>query len=132
MHSELIGRSARRAFTIAETLVALAVFSFAVLGVATALNTTIDAARTVQRESLIRAELQSRLAILSNRPAREFTFESPPTVEGVIFLESLVPEVVRKEDATLLPGFWKVSVTAKWLDRGETQEWEMSHLEYRP
>lgn len=119
-------------FTIAETLVALAVFSFAVLGIAYALDASIGAARTMQRESLIRGELQSRLAMLSNRPTREYSAESPANADAVIYEESMRPEVIRTEDATLLSGFWKLSVVAKWLDRGEAQEWELSHLEYRP
>jgi len=122
----------QRGFTIAETLVALAVFSFSVLGIGLALDATIGAARTMQRESLIRTELQSRLAVLSNRPPREFQAEAPANADAVTFSESIRPEVVRKDDATLLAGFWKVSVTAKWMDRGESQEWELSHLEYKP
>lgn len=122
----------RGGFTIAETLVALAVFSFSVLGVSMALDATITAARTMQRESLIRTEIQSRLAILSNRPAQEFQSESPPNAEGVVFEDSIRPETVRTEDATILAGFWKLAVKARWMDGGEAQEWELSHLEYRP
>jgi type II secretory pathway component PulJ len=121
-----------RGFTIAETLVALAVFSFSVLGIVLALDATIDAARTMQRESLIRGELQSRLAILSNRPAREFSAKADANADGVTYQETVIPEQIRQEDATVLTGFWKVSVTARWMDRGEPQEWELSHLEYRP
>jgi len=130
MHSK--SSSGRRGFTIAETLVALAVFIFAVLGVSLALDATITAARTMQRESLIRTELQSRLAVLSNRPAVEFSAEAPANADAVTFSESIRPEIIRTEDATLLPGFWKLSVVAKWMDGGEAQEWELSHLEYNP
>ena len=121
-----------RGFTIAETLVALAVFSFSVLGIVMALDATIGAARTMQRESLIRGELQSRLAILSNRPAREFSAKADVNADGVTYQEIVIPEQIQQENATVLAGFLKVSVTARWMDRGEPQEWELSHLEYRP
>lgn len=120
-----------RGFTLAETLIALGVFTFAVLGIVLSLDAVVDVARATQRESAIRAELQSRLAVLSNLPIREHRFESPPSVDGVIYIESVLPEVLRKSDATLVSGFYRFSVTAKWLDRGVPQEWELSHLEFR-
>lgn len=128
----LSSRQAARGFTLFETLVALGVFTFAVMGILTAMTSAVDASRSMQRESFIRESLQSRLAVLSNIPVQAFAKESDPDAQGVRYLESVSRKEMLKEDRTVLEGFWKVSVKAVWTEEGEPQEWELSHLEYRP
>ena len=55
--------SDRSGFTLFEVLIALAVFMMAVIGIATALNTAIQSALEVRQRSMLRAELESQLAI---------------------------------------------------------------------
>lgn len=116
----------RQAFTLLETLTALGVFCFAVLGLLFALHVTADAANNVQRESRIRGQLESRLAGLSLPPFKETSKESKE--DGVTYTEEIQREDVRGTNGSVLPGYWKIQVVAEWSEGNERQKWDASHL----
>lgn len=119
-----------RAFTLLETLTALGVFCFAVLGLLFALQVTADAANNVQREKRIRIQMENRLARLSIPPLREYTAQQPEA--GVTYTEAVERADVRTRDPAALHGYWKVRVSAEWHEGREPQTWDASHLVWSP
>jgi len=116
----------RRAFTLIEVLTAMGIFSFAVLGLLFALNVTVEASRDVQRQKVIRGEIESRLARMSLPPLKEFS--ASVEQDGILYREEIRPESVKTQDLSLLPGYWRVRVLAEWKAGGQPQRWDVSHL----
>lgn len=119
-----------RAFTLLETLTALGVFCFAVLGLLFALQVTADAANNVQREKRIRIQMENRLARLSIPPLREYSAQQPEA--GVTYTETVERADVRSQGPAALSGYWKVRVSAAWRDGKDPQTWDASHLVWSP
>lgn len=128
-HESSSGRI-RRAFTLIEVLTAMGIFSFAVLGLLYALNVTVEASRDVQRQKMIRGEIESRLARMSLPPLQEFSADAEQ--DGVRYSEEIRRESVKTEGLSLLPGYWRVRVLAEWKTSGQPQQWDVSHLIWNP
>ncbi len=120
----------RQAFTLIEVLTAMGIFSFAVLGLLFALNVTADASGEVQRQKMIRGEIENRLARLSLPPLKEFS--ASVEADGIRYVEEIRPESVKTRDLTMLPGYWRVRVLAEWKAGGQLQKWDASHLIWSP
>jgi type II secretory pathway component PulJ len=123
-------RDRRGAFTLLEVLTAMGIFSFAVLGLLHALNVAVDASRDVQRQKMIREQMENRLARLSLPPFKPHSAKADEN--GVQYIEEIRPEQVKTRDLGLQNGYWRVTVDAEWKERGEPQRWEASHLIWSP
>lgn len=122
----------QRAFTLLEVLLAMGIFGISVLGMMTALNDTLNAARDARTGQRVRGELENRLAALEDVELREMDrvteLKSPVmTVKETIRRE---PVITRGRDQ--LGGFWRVSVTAEWMAGGEPNREEAWILRYKP
>ncbi len=123
-------RSRRFAFTLVEVLAAMGIFCVAVLGLLYALNVTVDASRQTQRQKMIRAQLESRLARLSLPPLKEFTAEAEEN--GIRYAEEIRREPQKNRTLGVLDGYWRVRVLAQWQEGGQPQQWDVSHLIWKP
>lgn len=109
---------------------ALGIFALAVVGLLAALDTALDSAREIRNESRIRAELNSRLAMLETEPPQELSRVVESTNSNVKFTESMTPEVVIGSEKQQLAGFWRVRIVAEWPYKNQTQKQEASFLRY--
>jgi len=117
-------------FTLIEVLTAMGMFCFAVLGLLYALNVTLEASRDVDRQKVVRGELENRLARLSLPPLKEFS--ATIDEDGVQYIEEIRRETVKTEDLNLHPGYWRIQVLAAWKVGTEPQQWDVSHLIWSP
>jgi type II secretion system protein I len=122
-------RRTRQAFTLLEVLIAVGIFAFAALGLLLALERSMDGARTMQRDSLVRNGLQNRLASLSVGSLRPISQDE--TENGVAYHMEVQREEVTNDQKTILRGFWRIKVRAEWTGGGSPQSWEVSHLVFR-
>ena len=122
--------SATAAFTLFEALVALAVFSFAVLGFLAAYDAALDAAREVRRESIVRQILEDRIAWLEKAELFETENRMDGPLPGMKILEAITPETMVDEEQNILGGFWRMSVTVEWQRDGQAETVEASFLRY--
>jgi len=113
-----------------EVLTAMGMFCFAVLGLLYALNVTLEASRDVDRQKVVRGELENRLARLSLPPLKEFS--ATIDEDGVQYIEEIRRETVKTEDLNLHPGYWRIQVLAAWKVGTEPQQWDVSHLIWSP
>jgi prepilin-type N-terminal cleavage/methylation domain-containing protein len=122
-------RTTHGGFTLFEVLIAVGIFAFAAMGLMMALDASLDGARSTQREADVRNGLENRLARYSSGPLR--AGEDDEEENGVQYHAEIGREEVTKSDRTILRGFWRVRVTAKWSDSRGPQQWTLSHLLYR-
>lgn len=117
-------------FALLETVFAWAILCMAITGLVIILNTSLETANTLNQERDIRHELESRLARLRVDLRREFREQS--THRGVIYVEEIFPEDIATSDHTVLEGYKRIKVTAKWQDRHGSQQREASFLVFTP
>jgi prepilin-type N-terminal cleavage/methylation domain-containing protein len=112
----------KKAFTLLEVLLALAVFSFAVMGIALALDKTMDLALVSRRQTRIRHELESRLAELRGKPVFLGKATLDPDSDGTQYdTETSQPELV-DGNGNKLSNIYLLSVHASWKQGGTTME----------
>jgi prepilin-type N-terminal cleavage/methylation domain-containing protein len=120
----------RRAMTLFEVLIALTIFSFAVIGCLVAYNSTLSAAREVRYDAEVRRILEDRVAELEGMELQEYEKEIDSGLPGLKIRESIRPEEIIDAERNVLSGFWKVEVTAQWERDGVPQEIQSSFLRY--
>ena len=113
---------AQQAFTLVETLIALGIVAFAVIGLLTALNSAVDAARFLRREATVRQQLENRVARLLLDQRKNMREEIPADANGVAFLEEIKPEEVTAADRGIINGFQRIRVVARWKGSGGAAE----------
>jgi Tfp pilus assembly protein PilV len=109
-------------FMLFEVMVAVTVFAVAALGLANALNNTIDAALAWQREGEIRLGLQSKLAELKAKPLQVAKVTDPADAMGVVYESEVQQMQVRNEKDLLLSGIYRLTVRARWRANEQEQE----------
>lgn len=119
-----------RAMTLFEVLVALTIFSFAVIGCLVAYNSTLSAAREVRFEAEVRRILEDRIAHLEGMELKEYEDQIESDLPGLKIRETIRPEEIVDSERTILSGFWKVEITASWERDGVPQEIQTSFLRY--
>lgn len=125
----------RGGFTLLEVLVALGMFVLAVGGLAFALDRSFAANNYLRRDGEIRQQLESLLDESMALPVAvlEQGREAGPDVLGVTYSVAAEPAPeFRNKDDEELGGLWRVTVRAEWIEQGEKQEWQESHLRYQP
>lgn len=104
----------RHGFTLFEVLVALGVFAIAVTGLAIGLQTAVEAALSARERALARFVIESRLAAAMTDPPLDGKREiDGRTNNGVSVLETFEQAELKDTNGQILPGMWKLRVTAK-------------------
>jgi prepilin-type N-terminal cleavage/methylation domain-containing protein len=100
-------------FTLFEVLIALGVFAIAVVGLITALNTAMQAAIEVRERSLLRAELESQLAVRLGIPLDSDTLViEAKDNRGIRVEETIVPYPLKNKDDEEIANIKKLTITA--------------------
>ena len=120
-----------KAFTLFEVLIALGVFAVAVTGLALALQSAMDAALNARERMLARAMIESSLAAAMANPPLDGKREiDARTNSGIRVLETFEQAEIRNTNNAILPGMWKLKVTAEPARGGVKEIAEI--LVYRP
>ncbi|MEI8293240.1 MAG: prepilin-type N-terminal cleavage/methylation domain-containing protein [bacterium] len=120
-----------KAFTLFEVLIALGVFAVAVTGLALALQSAVDAALNARSRMLARTMIESSLAAAMANPPLDGRREiDGRTNNGIHVLETFEKAEIVDTNQTILPGMWRLKVTAE-TDRGGIKE-NAEILVYRP
>lgn len=120
-----------KAFTLFEVLIALGVFAVAVTGLALALQSAVDAALKARSRMLARTMIESRLASAMANPPLDGRREiDSRTNNGIHVLETFEQAEIRYTNNAILPGMWRLKVTAESSRGGIKEMAEI--LVYRP
>lgn len=103
-----------RGFTLFEVLIALAVFSIAVTGLAIALDTVVQSALEARQRVLTRLELESRIAYNMIDPplSGERTIDAASN-HGVAIKESATLEQLQDAQNQPLTGIYRLQISAQ-------------------
>jgi type II secretion system protein I len=103
-----------RGFTLFEVLIALGVFAIAVTGLAIALQSAVEAGLAARERMLARVIIESRLAAAMADPPLDGKRETEGSKNnGIAVVEEFEPVEIQNTNGAVLPGMWKLSVTAK-------------------
>ncbi len=108
-----------RGFTLLEALLALMVFSIAVVALVEAVNQIGNTTLHRRREATVQERMRSLLiehTRLPNMPA-----EAKVQEDDVTYTVRRVPLELRNQDGLPLPDLFEISVTAAWLEGSVTQ-----------
>ena len=120
-----------KAFTLFEVSIALGVFAVAVTGLALALQSAVDAALNARSRMLARTMIESRLAIAMANPPLDGRREiDGSTNNGIHVLETFEQAEIKDTSNAILPGMWRLKVTAEPVKGGIKEMAEI--LVYRP
>ncbi|MFM8716158.1 MAG: prepilin-type N-terminal cleavage/methylation domain-containing protein [Spartobacteria bacterium] len=120
-----------KAFTLFEVLIALGVFAVAVTGLALALQSAVDAALNARSRMLARTMIESRLASAMANPPLDGRREiEGRTNNGIHVVETFEQAEIRDTNNAILPGMWRLKVTAEPARGGIKETAEI--LVYRP
>ena len=100
-------RSAASAFVSLEALIATAIFAAAGLGLAIALNSTIDAAIAARREGNIAWNLESKLVEARIGPITVGKETSRPDALGVVYDKEITHLDLKTKTVPTLSGMYK-------------------------
>ena len=121
----------RRGFTLFEVLIALGVFAIAVTGLAIGLQSAVEAALSARQRALARFVIESRLAAAMTDPP----LDGKRTIDarannGVAVEETFERIELQDTNGQIIPGMWKLQVTAKFSADGSTERAEI--MVFRP
>lgn len=125
-------------FTLLEVMLALMVFSIAVVALVSAINATGNAST----EARLYREMQSRLESLMTEVTRmppeptaspdDRIFEKTVRENGVEYHIRKEPVEIANKDGQVLPGIFTVKATARWKDGAQDGLLEADTLVYPP
>jgi type II secretory pathway component PulJ len=108
-------------FTLFEIMIALTVFAFAVVGLATALDRALNAGIEVRQHSLLRSELESQLAIRMAIPLEKDTLVlEAKDNRGIRVEESIVPFEAQNQNGDDVQNIKKLTITASMGKENES------------
>lgn len=131
-HQKLRGSPGQAAFTLFEIMIALAVFALAALGIAEAMQGTIDVAILARDRVLVRTELESRLAVCLAAPPRPGTPRQVKSTRSDRFQieETVVPYEAKNREGQPLRDLYQLTILAKPKQPGESEK--VSVILYHP
>jgi len=101
--------SRSQGFTLTETIVALALFAFVIVGLGVALDQVLTSALFARKESLARQQLESHLAEIQARlTIAAGTQTLPPSEIQTGIREEIQPVKETSAQGAALPGLWKI------------------------
>lgn len=104
----------QRGFTLFEVLIALAIFSIAVTGLAIALQTIVESALEARQRVLSRLELESRIAYnMVDPPMNGDRTLDAASNHGVAIQESVTPEQLQDALNHPINGIYRLKITSK-------------------
>ncbi len=138
MQARRMPQPRRSAFTLMETLIALSIFSLAVVALAEAIQQSGKAANLIKQEVQIHGRLTSitaetmRLVALAAAGARP---QNPPVIEeyGVTYKVATTQiKNLMNKDKQPVEGLWEIRATAEWMEGSVKQQMEDVAWVYPP
>lgn len=138
MRTNLCHRTRRAGFTLLETVIALAIFSLAVVALAEAIQRSGDTSNIIREDIRIRDRMAAltaettRLIALTAAGARPQQLE--PVQEGGVIYQVKAQQIKNlvNKDKVPVEGLWQVITTADWKEGTSDQHLEEETWVYPP
>ncbi len=127
----------RRGFTLLETMLALMVFSMAVVALVGVIANMGDASVEARRTREVQSQLESMMLEATRQPPQEIvsgqqSYDKTMRNGGVDYHLQMAHIDLTNQDGQQLPGIYTVKVTAAWTDGGAKRQMSADSMVYPP
>lgn len=119
---EARARATSRGYILLELIIALSIFSIAVLGLARSLNTSMEVANILNMDQRVRIGMRSFIEEVRIKPLNEMATNYTDAATGVTYTSTLEPVSITKTDGNTLPDLYNLKVVATYTLGNETRE----------
>ena len=130
-HPSLSARHSR-GYILFELIIALAIFSIGVLGLAQAQNSAMEVANILNLEQNIRRHLRTNVEILKRKPLTEMVWTEPDVATGVTYASTVEPVSITMTRGGTLSDMYNLKVFATYTVGNELREESVDVYVYKP
>ncbi len=120
------------AYILLELIIAIFIFSLAVLGLTQSLNTSIEIANILHRDNLIQIGMRSFIEEIRNKPLADMTTTYTDPQLGITYTSKMEPLALRTQRGDVLRDLYDLQVTALHTFAGEERTETVNVYVYKP
>lgn len=125
-------RGGVRGYILFELVLAITIFSIAVLGLAKSLNQALDTANLLRRDHIVRIGMRNFFEEIRRKPLTEMSTSFMDTTYGVTYTSTTEPVSLRTTNGSTLTDLYNVTITASSSFNGIPEEATLSVYVYKP
>lgn len=123
---------AHQGYILMELIIALTMFSIGVLGLARALNTSIEVANILNKDQRVRIGLRSFLEEMRRKPLSEMAASYADIATGITYASSIDRVALTTTRGETLSDLYNLKVTATYTAGSEQREESVDVYVYKP
>ena len=121
-----------RGYILFELVLAITIFSIAVLGLAKALNQSLDTANLLKRDHIIRVGMRNFFEEVRRKPLKEMSTSYMDTTYGITYTSTTEPVSLRTTSGSTLSDLYNLTIKATSEFNGVPEEATLSIYVYKP
>lgn len=125
-------RSRHHGYILFELVIALTIFSIAVLGLARSLANTLEVANILNRDQRLRVGMRSFIEEIRLKPLAEMSTTFTDTASGITYSSTMDPVSLETSAGNALPDMYNLQVIATYDYAGEQRTDDVSVYVYKP
>jgi type II secretory pathway pseudopilin PulG len=125
-------RRSRLGYILFELVLAITMFSLAVLGLAGSLNKALETANLLRRDQIVRVGMSNFLQELRRKPLTEMSSSFTDTTYGVTYTSTTEPVSLRTTSGSTLPDLYNLTIKATSEFNGIPEETTLSVYVHKP
>jgi len=124
--------SLKRGYILLELVIALSMFAIGVLGLARALNTSMEVANILNKDQRVRIGMRSFLEEVRRKPLAEMSTTFTDAASGVTYTSTAERIVLNTTRGGTLSDMYNLKITAAYSVGDEQREETVSVYVYKP
>lgn len=125
-------RQAPHAYILFELVLALTIFSIAVLGLAKSLNQAMETANLLRKDQIVRIGMRNFFEEIRNKPLAKMTTTKTDTTYGITFSSTTEALSLKTTSGSVLSDMYKLTIHATSSFDGVPQEDTLTVYVYKP
>ena len=125
-------RCSARGSVLLELVIALAIFSIAVIGLARTLNGSMEVSNILNKDHRVRVGMRSFLEEVRRKPLAEMSVSMTDAVTGITYASSLQPITLNSTSGSPLQDLYNLKVIASYSVGNEIREESVDVYVYKP
>jgi len=119
------------AYILLELVIALSIFSIAVLGLANSLSTSVEVSNILNRENTVQIGMRSFIEELRKKPLADMSTTYTDTALGVTYTSKMEPLGIKTQNGETLADLYDLQVTASYTFGTEERSDNVSLYVYK-
>lgn len=119
-------------YILLELIIALSIFAIGVLGLARALNGSVEVANILNKDQRVRLGLRSFLEEVRRKPLSEMTLSTTDVASGVTYTSSIERVALTTTSGSTLNDLYNLKVVAAYSAGNEQREETVDVYVYKP